>query len=193
MNPEKKLEYFTEAITKEVESKKRAARRQMTTDMNAAVAQAVAEAEAEAERRIISEEKTITKAGNKQVSEAKSQARRALQLLREELTAKLFEEITSDITAFTLSNEYESVLLGSIQAAISQSKHSFTYIQLPQGSLQLGPIIQEATGLTPEPGEETDIGGFRLISSSRVVVIDCTFKSRIESAVEAFGKHSDFL
>ncbi|MCL2404286.1 MAG: V-type proton ATPase subunit E [Defluviitaleaceae bacterium] len=46
--------------------------------------------------------------------------------------------------------------------------------------------IQTSTGLVPEPGDESEIGGYRLLSQNRNIAVDNTFKSRLASAAEAF-------
>jgi len=184
MNHEKKLEYFAEAIANEVEAKKHQARKQMAIEMDAAVSRAVAEAEAEAELYILSEKRIIQKADNKLISEAQAYARRALAVLREELIAQLVEDVKADIDSFAQSHEYEGYLINSIQVAIAHSNHSFAYVQLTARDLRLSRAIREATGLTPEPGDDSDIGGFRLLSANRGMVVDYSFKSSLASEVE---------
>jgi len=186
MNTEKKLEYFTKAISNGIEAKKRKTRQQMATDMNEAIAQAISQAEAEASQQIAAETQTAQKANNKHISEANSKARRALAALHGQLTTQLFDEVKTEVIIFTHSREYENILMDSIQAALAQTKHIFTYIQLPPINLHMGPKIQEVTGLTPEPGPESDIGGFKLLSANRNMEADNTFKSRLAGALEAF-------
>jgi len=184
MNTDKKLEYFTQAISKEIESKKRTARKQMANEMNEAIAHAVAQAETEAADQIQAQHQLAQKANNKRVSQAQAQARRDLAALREQLTAQLFEGIQADIQAFTLTPGYEDFLIESIKLAQSQVKHNFTYVQLPPGTSHLSQKIQEVTGLTPEPGDENDIGGYKLLTENRNMTVDNTFKARIASAVD---------
>jgi len=186
MNAEKKLDYFSEIITKEVEAKKRKARRQMAAEAAEAISHATAKAETEANTQIEAERQATQKSNNKRISEADSQARRALAALREQLTAQLFDDIKSDIIAFTTSPDYENFLINSIQVTQSQIRHPFTYIQLPPSTFHLSSKIQEVTGLTPEPGGESDIGGFILLSANRSMASDNTFKSSLEKAKEAF-------
>ena len=186
MNHEKKLEYFAQAIAEEVEAKKMKARKQMAAEMDEAISRAVAEAETKAEQHIINGRTALQKAENKRISEAGTNARRVLASLREELTAKLLEDVKTDITAFTHSYEYEGYLTGSIQAAVANTNHTFQYVLLTPNDLRHGPAIQESTGLTPEPGDESDIGGFKLISANRGVAVDFTFRSRLASAADEF-------
>jgi len=186
MNHEKKLEYFAQAIAREVEAKKTAARKRMTADMKTAVSNAVRDAEAEAELRIISEEQALQKAESKSISEAKAQARRAIASLREELAARLFEDVRADAAAFTQNGGYESYIVDGIREAVADARHTFSYVQLAPSDMRLSKPVQEATGLTPEAGSESDVGGFRLLTANRKMSVDFTFKARIENAAEDF-------
>jgi len=186
MNTEKKLEYFTEIIAKETESKKREARKQMAAERNEAISQAVTKVEADANNQLETEKQSIQKSNNKQISQAKAKARRNLATLREQLTTSLFQEIKTDLITHTQTPEYETQIVNSIQAIQSQTKRIFQYIQLPPATSHLSQIIHEATGLTPEPGEESDIGGYKLLTQIRNIASDHTFKTRLQSAEEAF-------
>ena len=186
MNHEKKLEYFAEAIAKEVESRKLKARKQMAEDMDQAITIAVAEADTKAEQYILNETQAMQKTGNKRISEAQAQARYALASLREDLNTRLLEDVKADIDTLTKSDGYKSYIINSIQTAVANSKHSFIYIQLTPGDMRLGPAVREATGLTPEEGDDSDLGGFKLLTANRGIEADFTFKSRLLSASEDF-------
>ena len=187
MNIEKKLEYFTEAIAREVESKKRRARQQMANDFNSAVSDGVARAKAEAEEQITAEKQEIEKAVNKRITEATTKSRRALATLREDLTEQLFVDIATDIHAFTHTPEYENYLISSIQAAQANSKHPYKFVQLTPYDMRLSDTIQIATGLTPEQAEANILGGFRLLSENRDKASEYTFQSGLAEAKHEFA------
>ena len=187
MNTEKKLEYFTQAITREVESKKRQARQQLTNDFNAAVYDAVTQAEAEAQAIITAEAQAIERANNKRITEAATESRRNLSALQENLTTQLFDEIAADITAFIKSSEYENYLINSIQSALAKSRHPYKYVQLPPDHAHLSNPIQNATSLITEQGEASMIGGFKLLTASRDKAVDQTFQSRLADIRQEFA------
>jgi len=169
---EKKLKYFAEAIANEVESKKRKARREMAAQMEEAISRAVAEAQAKAEAQIAASEQEILKANNKRIAEARTEARRELAALREKLTAALLSDINTDLAALTHEPAYESFLIDSVQATQAQSRHNFTYIQLPPSNMHLAATVQEATNLIPEADEDIDIGNYRLLSANRNIAVE---------------------
>ena len=187
MNTEKKLEYFTQAIARDVESKKRQARQQMTNDFNNQVSDGVAHAHAEAKKRIAAEKQAIEKSVHKRITEATIEARRTLTVLREYLVAQLFNDIAIDVAAFTSTPEYENLLINNIQAALATSKHSYKYIQLTPADMGLSTRIHNDTGLTPEQGEASMLGGFRLLSANRGKAADCTFESGLAEARQEFS------
>ena len=187
MNIEKKLEYFTEAITREMETKKRQARRQMTDDFNAEVISQTAQAEAEAAEQLAAEKQEIDRAHNRRITEASTESRRALSSLREKLTAGLFSDIAIEINAFTRSPEYEGFLIDSIKTAQTKSKHPYEYVQLTPADMHISTQIQIATNLTPEQGEASAIGGYKLLTANRSKAADHTFQSRLAEATQEFS------
>jgi len=187
MSVEKKLEYFTQAIEKEVEHKKRQARQQMTAEVNEEVQAAVAEAKAEAQIQIQTQLQAIEKANNKQISEAITETRRSYITLRERLTANLFDQVKTHVCDFTKSPEYEAHLVKSIQTAIAKSKHQYQYVQLTPEDMAHAAPIQNATGLTPEPGSTDILGGFRLLTPSRGIVSEHTFSAGLTMARQEFS------
>ena len=185
MNTEKKLEYFAQAVAREVETKKRHARQQMAADMAAEVAQAVGQAQAGINEQIQAERHAIEKAGNKRITEAAIEARRALAALREQLTDELFDSIKTDLLAFTQSPEYESFLIKN--ATKAQADNSYTFIRLTPCDMRFGSAIQEATGLIPEEGETAMLGGFKLLSENRSKAQEHTIAISLANARQEFS------
>jgi len=188
MNSDKKLEYFTEAIDREVESKKRKARQQMTAQHKDEVSQAATEAKAEANTQNQAQIQAIQKVMNKRITEATTEARRSLSNLRERLTAQLFDQVKAEIVAYTQSPEYENFLVNSAKAAQSQSRDPYTFIQLTPEDMHLGEAIQKATGLTPEPGDASILGGFKLLTENRGKGAEFTLSARLTAARQDFAK-----
>ena len=190
MNTEKKLEYFTQAIDREIEYKKHQARQQSLAEMDKQIAQAVAEAGADAAIQVQAQKQTIEKINNKRVSEALIESRRVLANLQERLTHQLFEQIKGDIAVYAHSPEYEDYLVKAIQAAQLESKHTYQYVQLtPEDAAAHADAIIAATGLTPEAGEAAYIGGFRLLTSTKNIAADHTFATGLTTAKQEFTRH----
>ena len=187
MNVDKKLAYITQAIAKEIETKKRQARQQMASNFDAEITKAAAQAETEANHQIQVQKQAIEKVNNRRITEAATEARRSLATLRERLTAQLFDNIRADIALFTLSPDYESFLINSIKTAQAQCDQPFAYVQLAPDDMHLSEEIQKATGLTPEPGDKNILGGFRLLTQNRSKRLEYTLASRITEARQEFA------
>ena len=184
INPEEKLAYFTQALSKEITAKKRQSHRKLTAHVNEAIARARAQAEVDAKAQIAAAKTGLEKSRAKQLSQARTQARRALADLTGHLTSLLFQEIRADLIAFTQSQEYENFLIDSILSTMAKTGRHFAFVQLPQ--FHLAATIGEATGLTPEPAPETDIGGYRLLSANRSRALNHTFRHQLSKATEDF-------
>jgi len=186
MTTEKKLEYFIEAINKEVETKKRHARHQLTASANDEVTQAVTLSSEEANTQTQAQLHAIQKIMNKRITAAKTESRRALATLKERLIAQLFDQIKADVVAFTESPEYEIFLIDNAKA--SQSRHPFAFIQLTPKDMHLADAIQKATGLVPEQGDETMLGGFKLLTENLSKGQEHTLSGRITDARQRFSE-----
>jgi len=185
---EKKLAFFTEAIAREVEAKKRQARHQMTAAANEEIAQAANAASAEAKAQTQAQLGAIHKIMNKRLTATQTENRRNLATLQERLTAQLFELIRADVIAFTQSPEYEGHIIASVQAAQAQARYPYAYIQLTPNDMHLADAIKNATGLTPEPGEESMLGGYKLLTEGRNVGLEHSFSARITDARQKFSQ-----
>jgi len=188
MNIERKLEYFTKIIDKEVESRKYETRIQMGTDIESRLAQAEAQAKVEADAGYEAQTGAITKIMNKRITEAETTSRRSLSHLQERLTAQLFDYIKDDIISFTKSADYGLYLISSIQAIQAASRHEFRYVQLAPADIHLSEAIESATGLIAEEGDEANLGGFKLLSQSRGISQDHTLQARLTKARQEFAQ-----
>ena len=187
MNTEKKLEYFAEAVNKEVESKKRQALSEMSASLDAEVSKMVAQTQAETDAQINAQKQAIKRAGNIRINEAQTEARRSLSTLAERLTAQLFDAVKADLISFTKSKQYETYLIENVKNIQAKSKHPYAFIQLSSQDAYLEAAIKDATGLTPEFTEECIIGGFRLLSENRNKITECTIQSRLTQARQEFS------
>ena len=187
MNVEKKLEYFTSAINKEAETKKRNARKQMQDDFKSQMSSAQDQAKQEAEAQIQVQKQAIDKLNNKRLTEAANTARRSIATLKERLTAQLFDQIKTDMVAKTMAEDYESFLINSIKTAQAKTPHLYKYIQLTPSDMALSSAIKEATGLTPESCDPSIIGGFKLLNENRSIVTEHTFSAKITESRQEFS------
>ena len=189
MSIEKKLEYFTEIINREAEIRKRQAREQLDRDFVAAVSLAQAQAQEETDAQVQVQAQAIANANNKRITEAEIEARRAIATLRERLTAQLFDNIRADMVSFTKAPEYENFIAEKVKLA--QANQYYAYIQLTPDDVSLGDAIQKETGLTPEKGDPSMLGGFRLLTANRNKSADHSIQAKLSAARQAFSIELD--
>jgi len=187
MNTEKKLEYFADAVAREVDAKKRQAQSQMAAELNEKVAIAAAEIEAEAEAQNQAQLHAIQKVMHKRVTDAETESRRSLANLKERLTTQLFDSIKADITTITQQPEYEVLLIDNIQTAVKQSRIPYVYVQLSPKDMHLAEAIEKATSLKAEPDDTNDLGGFKLQTEQRNIAQDHTIAVKLREARQAFA------
>ena len=187
MNIERKLEFFTNAVNQEVESRKREASHRLTASANGEITTALKNATEEARMQTQAQMQTIEKIMNKRVSTAQAEARRNLVNLRERLTAQFFDKVKEDVIAFTQSDEYKTYIIENVKKVQEASRYPFAFIQLTPTDMHLGEAIQEVTDLTPEEGDANMLGGFKLISQNRGKILEATFSSRLTQARQEFA------
>jgi len=186
MNTEYKLKYFSDAINKEVESRKRTISHEQTLHANDEITAAVKSAADESNAQNLAQFAYIQKVMNKRISTAQTESRRTIATLRERLMAQLFDKIKEELIAFMKSDKYESYLINSIIAAQEASSHPYAVINLTLDDIHLGEAIQKATNLTPHEGDANMLGGYKLITENKGKVLDCTFLTRLTQARQLF-------
>jgi len=191
MTKEKKLGYFTQAIAREVESRKRQARYKMAAEFSSEVAAAVSAAEEKADVQNQAQVHAIQKIMNRRVSEAKNESLRALSSLRERLTAQFFEQVKLELISFTKTKEYETYLISKIQTAQANSRYQYAIVQLTPDDMHLAETIKSTTDITPEAGDQTMIGGFKLLTQNRAKGQDYSLASQLTDAKLEFQTFSE--
>jgi len=190
MTKEKKLGYFTQAIAREVESRKRQARYKMAAEFSGEITAAVEAAKEDAAAQNQAQVQAIQKIMNRRVSEAKAESRRALSGLRERLTARFFEQVKAELISFTKTKEYETYLINKIQAAQANSRYQYTFVQLTPSDMHLAEAIKTATDITPEEGDASMIGGFKLLTQNRAKGLEMSIASQLTDAKQEFHAYA---
>jgi vacuolar-type H+-ATPase subunit E/Vma4 len=181
MNAEK-LEYFAEAIGREVEARKRRAKHQLANDLGKAAAAEIGAAEEKMQKQLEKTRREAQRESNKKIAAETARAKAAYFAAQESQRAELRREVAQELTAFANSTDYESYLIERILAA--KSKHSFfAAVRLCSQGLQFAEKITQATGLATQPANPDCIGGFVLQNENGTIQLDCTFKTRLKEAM----------
>lgn len=174
---EKKLQYFTDAINREIQTKRKHARHQVANDLSNQTASALEAAENRAEFQREATRRKLWRESNKKIASATAEARANLAAKRESLKNQLLNEAAKDLRAFAENSpEYETYLIERITQA--QEWRSFSSVKLRPQDMHYAEAIRQATGFSPEEGEADYIGGFVLQSATSRA--DYTFKARLQ-------------
>ncbi|MCL2215695.1 MAG: hypothetical protein FWB91_01615 [Defluviitaleaceae bacterium] len=178
MNTEKKLQYFTEAIAREVEARQRRARHQAANDLSEETASALESAESRAHFQLEATRRKLLREANKKIAAATTGARANFAAKRKSLFERLTAEAAEELESFTRSPEYEDYLIKSIAQA--QEERGFAdgaLLKLHPRDMHFAEKIRQTTGLNATEGDENYIGGFVLESAASRA--DYTFKTRL--------------
>ena len=177
---EKKVEYFAEAITREVAARKLRARHTTANDLNKSVAKEIEAAEDEVNSRVEAARRELVRVANKKVADATATAKGEYIELRDSLRRGLLDDVTQDLRAFTRSDEYEVYLIERIR--LEKVRSNLTVVKLHFDDMRFVENIRQATGLTIVECIGDFIGGFVMQSENGKVSADFTFKARLEKA-----------
>lgn len=178
---ERKLEFFAEAINREVEARKRRAKHQLANDLSKSNAKSIEEAAENVNYQIDAAHREATRKSNKKVAAATTQAKAAYFAKQKSHKAQILSEVSEALKNFANSAEYETYLLQQIAAA--KARHAFAAnsatVKLRPQDMHLAEKIRETTGLHPKSGNPSFIGGFILQSENGKICADYTFKTKL--------------
>jgi len=173
----KKVDYFTKSVTREVNTRKRKAKHQLANRLSAEFSVGISAAEKKVQNFLDEERRQIARYVNRQVSEVQFAERLRYVNKRDACATELFEEVRADLLAFVDSAEYEVYLLERIK--IAAQMHDFAVVRLTPRDMCFAEGIEAAANLTAEEGEADYIGGFVLLTENRKTQADYTFKARL--------------
>ena len=180
MNYEKKLQYFTDVIFREIATKKQRIKHQAANSISKETATAIEAAEDRVNFQIEAAKRKLWRDVNIKVSAATKEARRILAAKRNAISGALMQEVAAELITFTQTPGYESYLISRITQARKKGR-DFTTVKLTPRDMRFAGAIRQATGLSPVAGDGDYIGGFVLQSTSSRA--DHTFKTRLEKCI----------
>jgi vacuolar-type H+-ATPase subunit E/Vma4 len=178
MMAERKLEYFAEAIEREIEARRRRLLHQIANDLSKETAAEIKAAEERVSSRVKAARRHLMQKANKKIALATAEARAGYITKQNFLHAKILADVTKELISFTQSEKYEGYLIEKINMA--KTAHTFSTVKLCPRGTQFSDAIQNKTGLMPVQGKDDFIGGF-VLQGNRVKS-DHTFKARLQGA-----------
>lgn len=187
MTTEEKLQHFLETCMEDA----RARSNKMLDEYKAALKTTFEEHQADARRRadmrLELESDKIERDINKRLSIEQINLRRQLGQLQDELKDKLFNELKDKLELFMGTGEYQTLLEHQIEKAIAfaGSDELIIWIDPADEDKMIHLAIQYSTAQL-KVSEYSFGGGTRAVIPSRHILIDNSFRSKLNEAKEAF-------
>jgi predicted house-cleaning noncanonical NTP pyrophosphatase (MazG superfamily) len=139
---ESKLEYFAEAINREISARKIRAKHQLANDLSQHAAAEISAAENRVNDEIEKARRKIARDTNKKIAAATAREKATHFATRDSRQAQLLEAVAQDLREFVNSDEYENYLAEQIEAAKAKFPFAAEVIRDPEG----GFILQSENG-----------------------------------------------
>jgi len=181
---ERKLTYFANAMQQQLDEKKHQATLAANSENQKSTAATLESTTRRNKIMLTAKRGELQRDANRKIAHAKVKAMAEYVASRKNLIDRLFVEIAAGLASFTQEDGYKSYLIERIEKA--KTAYTFSIVKLSPHDMRLEDAIKTATGLTPETGKDDYIGGFVLLNESRSVMVDHTFKTRLQAAKKEF-------
>ncbi len=188
MKIEAKINEFTKVAESEAEKKRALILEELEKEMNASIEIKTKELEDLSSKTIKEEKIKIDQEFNKEVIQKVSTYKKDLMSLRNRYEAELFSDVKSDLDKFIASNEYVNFLVKEIRGSLDGSNNFKLYLTKRDISHKED-IAKEFKDVNLEilPSDEDFIGGFKIVIVDKNILMDNSFKTRLQEEKEKFN------
>lgn len=116
--------------------------------------------------------------------------RKQLLELRQQLVSELFDEVRSDLKAFTKTPAYEEYLRKNVKQL--KTTPSGYFVVCVQDEALMKKILEEEGLANPLKAVYMPIGGFQYVDADARMEYTCMLKDRLQDAEQWFREHSGF-
>ncbi len=161
------VEEYKKVLQKKYEERKEAARRK-----------------ADANWRIASE--NIIRERNRKISAQTLEIRRFTLEKTAKISEKIFQDVRQTLENFMNSSEYKELLCNQIKKAVDFAQKDEITIYINPSDADKKAELEEKTGKNLTISDRDFMGGIRAVISSRSILIDYSFLTKLEEAKSAF-------
>lgn len=184
--PDRRMSNFLKEIKDEAESTRKQleaeAQKQIDDETEIARKEIAAEVNAVTIRRAA----TIHSDVRRELSQKHNELRKGLLLRRDELCNRLFDDARERIEEFTKSDRYADFIIGSVKEAGKCLDLCTATVYLRSCDMNLAPMLKELADVTVEADDTNDIGGVKILSGDRSVMLNNTFGARLDAERREF-------
>jgi len=182
MNVEVKLATFSKIIEEEAELRRKAALDEIDIKLNTSIEQFKEQAVAEAKAKTAVENEAALQLVNREISLYSADKKKLLFAKRIELEAKLFSDIEKKILSYTNTDEYGRNLVKNIENEMQL--HNCEIIVTKRDYERF--FSNNESGSVISAGNDFFIGGYKAVLKNKGMVIDNTYRTRLEDQKENF-------
>ncbi len=179
MNLDVKLDHFYQSVIDEATHESDSILIEYKASLQKIYDEKKAELEAKAKARLKVETDNLYREKNKQLSNEAIEIRKTLSLKTQELKDCLFNDIHRKVMEYMETPEYNQLLIAQITSAIQFARGEDITIYINTSDSSKLKSLQEATGATLTITNTDFIGGTRAVISSKHVLIDNSFATKL--------------
>lgn len=187
MTTEEKLQHFLDSCVADATSRADNMLSEYETALKNTLEEHKKDALSRQKQELTSETDKLTRDSNKKLSIEQIELRKEFASMQNELKDKLFVEVKDKLSRFMESEEYHKLLDKQIEAAISFAGNDDITIYLDPTDEDLLRGLSLKYGKTIKLSDSAILGGTKAVISSKNVLIDNSFKTKLEEAYENFS------
>lgn len=144
------------------------------------------DAKRQADMQVAAEAETIKREINKALSIEQINIKRQFSMRQDELKLMLMDELRDRLASFRRTDAYEALLTEQITRALQFAAGAPVTIYLDPGDSERGERLSRAAGTELTLSSYPFLGGTRAVISSRNILIDNSFQTKLEEAQANF-------
>lgn len=196
---EEKLENFTRTVMMEATEKRKKILQQAEEYKERVLEKKELEFLEQAYETIQKEIRKVQKEKHEMISRAIIERKRALFQKREEIVEEVFDNLARKINAFQQTDEYKQYLLKSIEEGMMTVGEGEIIVYLNHSDIHFADTFKEKLGkkfgksITIKEEQYDMIGGCRVLNKTKNILVDLSFKSKIQHQKDQFLKTSGLV
>jgi len=187
MTIEEKLELFKKSTMEEVDNRNKEVQEEYRKTLEDMYASRIGQAKEKAEVQIKAQTDVLMRRHNRTLSREANNIKRDIGEKHHEAKEKLFKDIEAKLEEYTKTSEYEEKLIRLILNARKVAKSNPITIYIDPVDADKVRRLEKETDMPITISKIPFLGGIRAVISSKNILIDNSFASRLAEAKQTFS------
>lgn len=188
MDYEQKFQEFSGLVLREASEQKQRLLKEVKSKIDQAQENIRQDMIDQAEQELKAETEKAVRKKNEELSKAAMQARKTLIQTREQLIGKMYDSVLDKLNDFTKSDDYFSFLVNNIKEAKQELNDENVVVYIGSGDKALIEKLEQTTKVKVEIEDSINIGGCKVISPAKRMLVDATLQKRLDEQFASFDK-----